>query len=134
MGTQRAKSLTGPGADGAGTTRRAVFRSRTGGVTSVRLGCAVAYGPDRLRNRSAEGGEVGRRRNGAAAVAEQDRDVAGAVVGDREVGRRVAVEVSDRDRVGEAVRGEVRRRRKAPAAVAEQDRDVVGALVRDREV
>src|SRR2546425_168429 len=73
-------------------------------------------------------------RVGRGGRVEQDRDVVGAVVRDREVGLRVAVEVADRGGEGVCASGEVGRPAEAPATVPEQDRDVLGGNVRDREV
>ena len=77
------------------------------------------------------GGEFGRRPEAPEPVPEQDRDVAGAGVGDRQVRGGVPVEVTDRERHGGLAGSEGARRPEAPEPVSELDRDGVCAAVGD---
>src|SRR5439155_26854073 len=72
--------------------------------------------------------------DGAVPVRQKDRVLGGDLVGGRDVGIPVAVEVGDGNRGRTTPGAGARRRCEGAVAVAQQDRDVVGAVVGDRQV
>src|SRR5207247_10061283 len=80
--------------------------------------------------------QIRRGAESAAAVAEEDGDVARSVVGHSEIELAVAIEVTDRDAVRRAVgsSGKGRARAERPVAVAEKDADVVGGIQSHGEI